>query len=106
MTGIRAKRYSVSAHKTATCRGLSLLAAIRHEFSVAASGSAAIPETVIIGDRGLLRQAADSAPIAANSAPQQASTAIIIFNNQLNLQQDDQQNPQIKVPSRQIENHS
>ena len=93
MTGITAKRNSVSAHKTATHCGLTPSAAIRHISRTAGSPSAAIPDTVIIGDRGLLRQAASSAPIAANSAPQQASPAIIIFNNQPNLQQDDQRNP-------------
>ena len=106
MTGITAKRNSVSAHKTATHCGLTPSAAIRHISRTAGSPSAAIPDTVIIGDRGLLRQAANSAPIAANSAPQQASSAITIYNNHQILQQDDQQNPKPKIPSRQTENHS
>ena len=106
MTGITAKRNSVSAHKTAICCGLTPLTAIRRVSTTAGSPLAAIPDTVIIGDRGLLRQAADSAPVVANSALQQASTAIIIFNNPANFQQDDQQHLQTKVPTRQAENHS
>ena len=94
MTGITAKRISVSAHKTAMSCGLTPSAAIRRVSTTAGSPSAAIPDTVIIGDRGLLRQAASSAPIAANSAPQQASPAITIYNNHQNLHQDDQQHPQ------------
>lgn len=106
MTGITAKRNSVSAHKTATHCGLTLTAAIRHISTTAGGPSAAIPDTVIIGDRGLLRQAANSAPIAANSAQQQASSAITIYNNHQNLQQDDQQEPPTQIPSQQAENHS
>jgi hypothetical protein len=48
--------------------------------------SAAIPETVIIGDRGQLSQ-------AANSAPQAASPAISLLNNHLTSRHDDQRSP-------------
>ena len=47
MTGITAKRNSVSAHKTATHCGLTLTAAIRHISTTAGGPSAAIPDTVI-----------------------------------------------------------
>ena len=86
MTGITAKRNSVSAHKTATHCGLTLSAAIRRESTSIDSPSAAIPDTVIIGDRGLISQ-------AANFAPQTASPAISLLNNQLTSRHDDQRSP-------------
>ena len=83
-TGITAKRNSVSDSKTATRCGLTLSAAIRRILSRADGPSAAIPETVIIGDRG-------SSPQAAHSAPTTASPAItlLIINNPSKLRQDD-----------------
>ena len=84
MTGITAKRNSVSVPMTATCCGLTLSTAIRRVSSAAGGPSAAVPETVIIGDRGLSLQ-------AAHHAPTQASPAITLLNNNpQNLPQDDQ----------------
>jgi hypothetical protein len=53
MTGTTAKRNSVSDPKTAISCGLTLSAAIRRIMKSGDNPSAAIPETVIIGDRGL-----------------------------------------------------
>ena len=83
MTGISAKRNSVSVPKTAASCGLTLSAAIRRVKTSTGSPSAAIPETVIIGDRGQISQ-------AANSAPQTASPAISLLNNHLPPRLDDQ----------------
>ena len=84
MTGITAKRNSVSDSKTATSCGLTLSAAIRRILSRAGGPSAAIPETVIIGDRG-------SSPQAAHFALTTASPAItlLIINNPSKLRHDD-----------------
>ena len=86
MTGITAKRNSVSDPKTAMSCGLTLSAAIRRVSSAAGGPSAAIPETVIIGDRGLLSQ-------VAKSAPRTASPAITLFNNHPTSRHDDQRSP-------------
>ena len=74
MTGITARRFSVSDPMTAMCCGLTPSAAIRRESSGAGGPSAAVPETVIIGDRGL-------SPQAAHHAPTQASEAITLLHN-------------------------
>ena len=86
MTGITAKRNSVSVPKTAVSCGQALSAAIQLDSKLGDNPSATIPETVIIGDRGLLSQ-------AANSAPQTASPAISLLNNQLTSQHNDQRSP-------------
>jgi hypothetical protein len=54
MTGMTAKRNSVSGPKTANSCGLTLSAAIRRVTKSGDNPQAAIPETVIIGDRGLV----------------------------------------------------
>lgn len=74
MTGITARRFSVSGPMTAMCCGLTPSAAIRRVSSTAGGPSAAVPETVIIGDRGL-------SPQAAHHAPTQASEAITLLHN-------------------------
>lgn len=61
MTGVTAKRNSVSCPKTAVSCGLTLSAAIQPEKRLGDKPSAATPETVIIGDRGLLSRAVYSA---------------------------------------------
>ena len=88
-TGIKAKRNSVSAPKTAVSCGLTHSAAIRRISSRAGGPLAAIPEAVIIGDRG-------SSPQAAHFAPTTASPAItILINNNLSkLRKDDHRDPQ------------
>ena len=86
MTGITAKRNSVSVFQTAVSCGQALSAAIQLDLKLGDNPSAAIPETVIIGDRGLLSQ-------AANSAPQAASPAISLLNNHLTPRHDDQRSP-------------
>lgn len=86
MTGITAKRNSVSVPKTAVSCGQALSAAIQLDPRLGDNPSAAIPETVIIGDRGPLTQ-------AANSAPQTASLAISLLNNHLTSRHDDQRSP-------------
>ena len=53
MTGNTAKRNSVSVPKTANSCGQALSAAIRRVIKSGDNPLAAIPETVIIGDRGL-----------------------------------------------------
>ena len=87
MTGITAKRNSVSDSKTATSCGLTLSAAIRRILSRAGGPSAAIPETVIIGDRGSSPQAAHFAPIAASPA------ITLLINNLPKFRQDDHRHP-------------
>ena len=86
MTGITAKRNSVSGPKTAVSCGLTLSAAIQPGKRLGDNPSAAIPETVIIGDRGLLSK-------VANSAPKTASQAISLLNNHLTSRHDDQRSP-------------
>ena len=54
MTGTTAKRNSVSRPKTAVSCGLTLSAAIQLDSRLGDNPQAAIPETVIIGDRGLV----------------------------------------------------
>ena len=93
MTGIIAKRYSVSGPKTAVSCGLTHSAAIRRVSSAAGGPSAAIPETVIIGDRGLSLQ-------AAFHAPTQASLAITLFNNNPQNLRKNVQRPPISKPRR------
>lgn len=84
MTGITARRFSVSGPMTAMCCGLTPSAAIRRVSSTAGGPSAAVPETVIIGDRGL-------SPQAAHHAPTQASEAItLLHNNPQNLRNNAQ----------------
>ena len=100
MTGVTAKRNSVSDPKTAVSCGLTHSAAIRRVSSAAGGPSAAIPETVIIGDRGILSQAAKSAPRTASPA-----YTLLIYYPQ-NLRQDDHQDLQTKVPSQQTEDHA
>ena len=67
MTGITAKRNSVSRPKTAVSCGLTLSAAIRRIKKSGDNPQAAIPKTVIIGDRGLAIQTVN---VAQNSASQ------------------------------------
>ena len=74
MTGISANCNSVSSPKTAVSCGLTLSAAIRRVMKSGDNPKAAIPETVIIGDRGLT-------PQAANAAPKTASSTITLFNS-------------------------
>ena len=83
MNGITAKHFSVSDPKTAISRGQAPSAAIRQIFKSVDSHSAAIPETVIIGDRGHSHQ-------AANPVPQTTSSVIQLFNNSSKLPGYDQ----------------
>ena len=100
MTGITAKRNSVSSPKTAVSCGLTLSAAIRRVSSAAGGPSAAIPETVIIGDRGILSQAASIAHKTASTV----YTLFLIYPQ--NLRQDDHRHPQTQIQAKQAENHS
>ena len=84
MTGITARRFSVSGPMTATCCGLTLSAAIRRVSSAAGGPSAAIPDTVIIGDRGLSLQA------AFHAHPQASQAITLLINNPQNLRKNDQ----------------
>ena len=88
MTGITAKRNSVSGPKTANSCGLTLSAAIRRVMTAGDNPQAAIPETVIIGDRGLAIQTANSVPKSAS-----ASYTLLYITKQ-NLRQDDNPNHQ------------
>ena len=86
MTGITVKCNSVSDPKTAMSCGLTLSAAIRRVSLVEGGPSAAIPVTVIIGDRG---HANRSAQRFANTV----SPAItLLYNNLSNLPKDDLRN--------------
>ena len=85
MTGMTAKRNSVSGPKTANSCGLTLSAAIRRVMTAGDNPQAAIPETVIIGDRGLAIQAANFATKTAS----QLFTILYIIKQ--NLRQDDHQ---------------
>ena len=91
MTGITAKRNSVSVPKTAKCCGLTLSAAIRRVLTSTGSPSAAIPDAVIIGDRGHAKLSAPFAPQAGRIAPNSASSVytILLYINPQNLRQDD-----------------
>ena len=100
MTGITAKRNSVSDPKTAMSCGLTLSAAIRRVSLAAGGPSAAIPETVIIGDRGLTIHAV---PFASSAASQVYT--LLIFNPS-KLRQDDPQRPHIQTEAKQTEDHS
>ena len=91
MTGITAKRNSVSAFKTAVSCGQALSAAIRRVMKSGGNPLAAIPETVIIGDRDLTSQ-------AANAAPKTASSTISLFINTFKLRHDDPRNPHPRIP--------
>ena len=83
MTGISANCNSVSSPKTAVSCGLTLSAAIRRIMKSGDNPKAAIPETVIIGDRGL-------EPKAANFATKTASQLFtILYIIKQNLRQDD-----------------
>ena len=88
MTGMTAKRNSVSGPKTAYSCGLTLSAAIRRVMTAGDNPQAAIPETVIIGDRGLAIQGAKFAQIPAS----QLFTLLYIIKQ--NLRQDDHPNHQ------------
>ena len=88
-TGITARRYSVSDSKTAMSCGLTLSAAIRRILSRAGGPSAAIPETVIIGDRGSSLQAAHFALTTASPA-----ITLLIINNPSKLRHDDRRTQQ------------
>ena len=92
MTGITAKRNSVSRPKTAISCGLTLSAAIRRVKASTGSPSAAIPETVIIGDRGPSLQAISFATPTASPAIKH------LFNNTLILRRDEPRNPQLRIP--------
>ena len=88
MTGMTAKRNSVSGPKTANSCGLTLSAAIRRVMTAGDNPQAAIPETVIIGDRGLAIQGANFAQIPAS----ELFTLLYIIKQ--NLRQDDHPNHQ------------
>ena len=99
MTGMTAKRNSVSGPKTANSCGLTLSAAIRRIMTAGDNPQAAIPETVIIGDRGL-------EPKAAHFAQESASQLFtLLYIIKQNFRQDDHQNLHRKAPSRQAEDH-
>ena len=99
MTGISANCNSVSSPKTAVSCGLTLSAAIRRIMKSGDNPKAAIPETVIIGDRGL-------EPKAANFATESASQLFtLLYIIKQNLRQDDQQPHHRKAPSRQAEDY-
>ena len=88
MTGMTAKRNSVSGPKTANSCGLTLSAAIRRIMKSGDNPKAAIPETVIIGDRGL-------EPKAGHFATKSASASYtLLFITKQNLRQDDNPNHQ------------
>ena len=93
MTGISANCNSVSVPKTAYSCGLTLSAAIRRVMTSGDNPQAAIPETVIIGDRGLAIQAANFATKTAS----QLFTILYIIKQ--NLRQDDHQTLHRKAPS-------
>ena len=92
MTGISANCNSVSRPKTAISCGLTLSAAIRRVKASTGSPSAAIPETVIIGDRGPSLQAISFATPTASPAIKH------LFNNTLILRRDEPRNPQLRIP--------
>ena len=90
MTGVTAKRNSVSCPKTAVSCGLTHSAAIQPEKRLGDKPSAATPETVIIGDRGLQSR-------AVYSAIQTASPFYILYNiYPQNLRQHDHPTSQHK----------
>lgn len=91
MTGNTAKRNSVSVLKTANSCGQALSAAIRRVIKSGDNPLAAIPETVIIGDRGLT-------PQAANTAPKTASSTITLFIHTFKLRHDDTRTPHPRIP--------
>ena len=92
MTGIIAKRNSVSAFKTAVSCGQALSAAIRCVMTSGDNPSAAIPETVIIGDRGPSLQAISFATPAASPAIKH------LFNYAPILRRDEPRNPHLRIP--------
>ena len=99
MTGTIAKCNSVSDPKTANSCGLTLSAAIRRIMKSGDNPKAAIPETVIIGDRGL-------EPKAGHFATKSASASYtLLFITKQNLRQDDNQTLHRKAPSRQAEDN-
>ena len=93
MTGITAKRNSVSGPKTANSCGLTLSAAIRRIMTAGDNPKAAIPETVIIGDRGLAIQGANFAQIPASQV-----YTLLYINPQI-LRSDNEQQTHI-APNR------
>jgi hypothetical protein len=98
MTGINARHHSVSDPKTAISRGQALPAAIQQVTTLADSPSAAIPETVIIGDRG-------HSHLAVHITPQMTSSVITILNNSSNFRNDDPQQFQ-QTETKQAEDHT
>ena len=101
MTGISANCNSVSSPKTAVSCGLTLSAAIRRVMKSGDNPLAAIPETVIIGDRG-------HHPLAGHTAPKSASLLHTLFKYIIKqpLRHDDQQQPHQEAPSLQAEDHA
>ena len=93
MTGMTAKLNSVSRPKTANSCGLTLSAAIRRVMTAGDNPQAAIPETVIIGDRGLTIQTANFAPKSASQVYK-----LLYINPQI-LRSDNEQQTHI-TPSR------
>ena len=91
MSGITAKRNSVSVPKTAVSCGQTPSAAIRCVRTSGGNPKAAIPEMVIIGDRGLTF-------LAANIAQESASSTITLFINTFKLRHDDPRHPHPCIP--------
>ena len=100
MTTINAVHHSVSVPLTAERCGQALLAPIRRIENSGDGRAAAIPETVIIGDRG-------HHPLAGHSAPKSASLLHTLFNLiKQPLRHDDHQHPLQEAPSLQAEDHA
>ena len=101
MTRINAVHHSVSVPLTAERCGQALLAPIRRIENSGDGRAAAIPETVIIGDRG-------HHPLAGHTAPKSASLLHTLFKYLIKqpLRHDDQQQPHQEAPSLQAEDHA
>ena len=100
MTRINAVHHSVSVPLTAERCGQALSAPIRRIENSGDGRAAAIPETVIIGDRG-------HHLLAGHSAPKSASLLHTLFNLiKQPLRHDDHQHPLQEAPSLQAEDHA
>jgi len=100
MTRINAVHHSVSVPLTAERCGQALSAPIRRIENSGDGRAAAIPETVIIGDRG-------HHPLAGHSAPKSASLLhTFLYLTKQPLRHDDHQHPLQEAPSLQAEDHA
>ena len=101
MTRINAVHHSVSVPLTAERCGQALSAPIRRIKTSGDGHTAAIPETVIIGDRG-------HHPLAGHTAPKSASLLHTLFKYLIKqpLRHDDHRHPLQEAPSLQAEDHA